>query len=172
MKPMNNMKKLGKISLGLAFAVGIIGSATAQMQGYGVPCKSQQAQCDGFFGRCAGSITALQAKQNQRPKQKVPMPNGILDSHGWIGRPGGADQLEQRNRHEAQCQPSVLPRPLESVGAVWLPPALPGVCDADQHEDQKPGHRRAHQYGEEEQGGEPGEHGASITLVLGCHAVG
>ncbi len=32
MKPMNNMRKLGKISLGLAFAVGIIGSASAQMQ--------------------------------------------------------------------------------------------------------------------------------------------
>jgi len=32
MKPMNNMRKLGKITLGLAFAVGIIGSASAQMQ--------------------------------------------------------------------------------------------------------------------------------------------
>lgn len=32
MKPMNNMKKLGKLSIGLAIAVGIIGSANAQMQ--------------------------------------------------------------------------------------------------------------------------------------------
>jgi len=32
MKPMNNMKKLGKLSLGLALAVGIIGSSSAQMQ--------------------------------------------------------------------------------------------------------------------------------------------
>ncbi len=32
MTPMNSMKKLGKLSIGLALAVGIIGSASAQMQ--------------------------------------------------------------------------------------------------------------------------------------------